>query len=211
MKTKTIASTALVLAAPFAFISCENPADKTEKAKVEAAVEKTDAPAVGGTKYVFTENSQVNFIGSKVTGSHSGGFKTFTGHFTLKDGAPVGTDHKVTIDLNSVFSDAEKLTGHLKSADFFDVEKYPQSTFDVTSIAKDSETTYTVSGNLSLHGVTKNISFPASVSQEGDALKITSKFNINRKDFSIVYAGKADDLIRDEVVIELNLEAKPGA
>jgi len=211
MKTKYIALASMAIAAPLALVSCENPADKTTKAKVEAAVEKSDSSEVAGTKYVFTENSQVNFIGSKVTGSHNGGFKTFTGYFTLKDGAPVGADHKVNIDMNSTFTDSEKLTGHLKSPDFFDVEKFPQSTFDVTSITKSGDPSYTVSGNFTLHGVSKNISFPATVTQTGDTVKIAAKFNINRKDFGIVYAGKADDLIRDEVVIELNLEAKPGA
>lgn len=200
-----------LLAAPFLFLSCENPADQTTDAKVADAVAKSDSGAVGGTKYVFSPESRIGFIGSKVTGSHTGGFKTFSGFFTVKDGAPVGNEHKVSIDMASTFSDSEKLTGHLKSADFFDVEKFPQSTFDVTAITKDSESTYTVSGNFTLHGQTKNISFPATVSQNGEGVKIDAKFDINRKDFGIVYAGKADDLIRDEVVIELNLIAKPEA
>jgi polyisoprenoid-binding protein YceI len=208
MKSKYIA---FAIAAPLAFVSCENPADKTTDAKVSEAVDKSAATAGTGTKYVFTPASQVNFVGSKVTGSHTGGFKTFTGHFTIKDGAPVGNDHKVVIDMASTFSDAEKLTGHLKSPDFFDVEKFPQSTFDVTEIKKTSGSAYTVSGNFTLHGQTKNISFPATVSQSGDSVKIDAKFDINRKDFGIVYAGKTDDLIRDEVVIELKLEAKPEA
>ena len=202
---------AIAIAAPAIFVSCENPADKTTDAKVTNAVEKSGATASAGTKYVFTPASQVNFVGSKVTGSHAGGFKAFTGYFTIKDGAPVGDDHKVVIDMKSTFTDDEKLTGHLKSPDFFDVEKFPQATFDVTGIKKESETAYTVSGNFTLHGQTKNISFPATVSQNGDTVKIDAKFDINRKDFGIVYAGKADDLIRDEVVIELKLEAKPEA
>ena len=200
-----------VLAAPFLFISCENPADKTTNASVATAVDKGAVTSEGGTKYVFTPASQVNFVGSKVTGSHKGGFKTFDGYFTLKDGVPVGNDHKVVIDMTSTFADDEKLTGHLKSPDFFDVEKNPKSTFDVTSISKQSDTSYTVSGNFTLHGKTKNISFPATVSQNGGVVKIDATFDINRKDFDIVYAGKADDLIRDEVVIELKLEAKPEA
>lgn len=209
MKTKYFSL--ILIAAPLAFVSCENPADKTTDAKVSAAVEKSAPQADGGVKYVFTPESQVNFTGSKVTRSHHGGFKSFTGHFTLKDGAPVGNDHKVVIAMESTFTDDPKLTGHLKSPDFFDVEKFPQSTFDVTEIKKISETAYTVSGNFTLHGITKNISFPATVSQSGDAAKIDAKFDINRKDFGIVYAGKADDLIRDEVIIELKLEAKPEA
>ena len=196
--------------AMLAFASCENPADKTENAKVKDAVEKKTDSA-GGTKYAFTPASKIEFTGSKVTGKHEGGFKTFTGYFNVKDGAPVGNDHKVTIDMSSTYSDAEKLTTHLKSADFFDVEKHPQTTFDVTELKKNSDTSYTVSGNFKLHGVSKNISFPAEVSQSGDTVKIKATFDINRKDFGIVYAGKADDLIRDEVVIRLDLEAKPGA
>lgn len=102
MKAKYLA---IALAAPLVFASCENPADKTTTAEVSAAVENTGAAVEGGVKYIFTPESQVNFVGSKVTGSHTGGFKTFTGHFTIKDGAPVGNDHKVVIDMNSTFTD----------------------------------------------------------------------------------------------------------
>lgn len=208
MKNALILGSALFAAA---LVSCENPANKTTDASVKDAVTKTSADKAGGVKYSFTENSKVGFIGSKVTGSHKGGFKTFTGYFTVKDGKPVGNDHKVNIDMTSTWSDNDKLTGHLKTNEFFDVEKYPQSTFDVTSLEKKSDTEYTVAGNFTLHGVTKNISFPATVSQSGDIVKIASKFDINRKDFNINFPGKTDDLIRDEVVIELDLEAKSGS
>ena len=191
-------------------VSCENPADKTSDAAVKDKVEKTTATAAG-TKYVFTPESTIGFVGSKVTGSHPGGFKSFTGHFTVKDGKPVGNDHKVVIDMASTFSDAEKLTGHLKSPDFFDVEKFPESTFDVTELKAGDNGAYTVTGNFTLHGVTKNISFPATVTQGSDAVTIKAEFDIKRKDFGIVYPGKAEDLIRDEVVIKLDLTAKPEA
>jgi polyisoprenoid-binding protein YceI len=204
-----------ILALPAAFlaltlVSCENPADKTADANVKDAVAKT-ADTAAGTKYVFAPESKIEFTGSKVTGKHDGGFKTFTGHFTVKDGAPVGNDHKVVIDMNSTWSDSEKLTEHLKAPDFFDVAKFPQTTFDVTGIKKESDSAYTVSGNFKLHGVEKNISFPATVSQDGETVKIAATFDIKRKDFGIVYEGKADDLIRDEVVIRLDLVAKPEA
>ena len=200
---------ALLLAPAALFVACENPADATTDAKVTEAVAKTETPA-SGTKYVFTPESEIKFVGSKVTGSHNGGFKTFTGHFTIADDAPAGNDHKVVIDMSSTWSDDEKLTGHLKSADFFNVEKHPESTFDVTSIKKEGDG-YQISGNFTLHGVTKNITVPASVSKDGETIRINSKFDINRKDFGIVYPGKPDDLIRDEVVIELDLTAKPEA
>lgn len=201
----------LLAATAITFVSCENPADKTTDAKVSEAVEKSTASTAASTRYVFTPNSKVSFTGSKVTGSHDGGFKSFTGYFTVKDGAPVGNDHKVVIDMNSTFTDSEKLTGHLKSGDFFDVTNFPQATFDVTGFTKESATTYSIAGNFTLHGQTKNIMFPATVSQDGEVLKIRSTFDINRKHFGIVYTGQTDNLIRDEVVIKLDLEAKPEA
>lgn len=208
MKAKYLAIPVAAAAALLA--SCENPADKTTSAEVNEVVEKTTDSA-SGTKYVFTPESKIEFTGSKVTGKHDGGFKTFTGHFTVKDGNPVGNDHKVVIDMSSTWSDADKLTEHLKSADFFDVANHPESTFDVTEVKAGESGSYTVAGNFTLHGVTKNISFPATVSQDGDTVSIQAEFDINRKDFGIVYAGKADDLIRDEVVIRLDLRANPEA
>ena len=208
MKPTLLALPAALLA--LTLVSCENPADKTADANVKDAVVKT-ADTAGGTKYVFAPESKIEFTGSKVTGKHDGGFKSFTGHFTVKDGAPVGNDHKVVIDMNSTWSDDEKLTEHLKAPDFFDVAKFPETTFDVTEIKKESDTAYTVSGNFKLHGVEKNISFPATVSQDGETVKIAATFDIKRKDFGIVYPGKAEDLIRDEVVIRLDLIAKPQA
>lgn len=208
MKPTLLALPAALLA--LTLVSCENPADKTADANVKEAVVKSSDTA-GGTKYVFAPESKIEFTGSKVTGKHDGGFKSFTGHFTVKDGAPVGNDHKVVIDMNSTWSDNEKLTEHLKAPDFFDVAKFPETTFDVTEIKKDSDTAYTVSGNFKLHGVEKNISFPATVSQDGETVKIAATFDIKRKDFGIVYPGKAEDLIRDEVVIRLDLIAKPQA
>ena len=192
-----------------ALLSCENPADNTTDAEVGDKVQKetSEAPA-NAVKYVFTENSTIGFTGSKVTGSHSGGFKKFTGHFTILDGAPVGNDHKIVIDMSSTWSDADKLTGHLKSADFFDVAQFTETVFDVTEIKK-SGSSYSVTGNLNFHGVEKSITFPATVTQDGDLVKINAEFDINRFDFNIKFPGKPDDLIRKEVILNFALEAKP--
>jgi polyisoprenoid-binding protein YceI len=144
-----------------------------------------------------------------VTGSHNGGFKKFTGNFTVANNALTGTGQKIVIDMNSIWTDTEKLTGHLKSEDFFNVAKFPESSFELTGLKSVSEGSFEVSGNLNLNGSTKNITFPAHASVADGKAKIHAKFDINRKDFGIVYAGMADDLIRDEVVIELKLEAAP--
>lgn len=209
MKNKTLI---VVSATALIFTACENPADKTASASVSDAVEVAPASeAASGVKYAFTPDSEILFTGSKVTGSHSGGFKSFTGGFTVAGNALSGTGQKITIDMNSLWSDDEKLTEHLKSADFFDVAKHPESSFELTGLKTVSEGSFEVSGNLTLNGTSKNITFPASAEVSGDKAKIHAKFDINRKDFGIVYAGKADDLIRDEVVIELKLGAAPEA
>lgn len=189
-----------------ALVSCENPADKTVTAKI--GDEKT-VLAGSGTKFTFSENSSIEYTGSKVTGSHDGGFKDFTGHFTLEDAGTAPSSGLIIIQMSSVYSDTEQLTEHLKSADFFDIEKHPTATFTMTDVKETGDQKYEISGNFDLRGVTKNITFPATGSRENDIAKVQAEFDINRKDFGIVYAGKADDLIRDEVVIRFNIEARP--
>jgi polyisoprenoid-binding protein YceI len=201
----------LFSAACLLFTSCENPADKTKAATVSEAVQVETAPATKGVTYRLSPNSQILFTGSKVTGSHSGGFKNFDGSFTIAGDSLIPSGQKITIDMNSLWSDDEKLTGHLKSEDFFNVAKYPQSSFELTGLKSIAEGKFEVSGNLTLNATTKNITFPATAALADGKASIQAKFDINRQDFGIVYAGKADDLIRDEVVIELKLEAIPEA
>lgn len=200
-----------LLTATLLFASCKNPADKTTDAEVgEAKKKELQAGPAGSVKWIFTDNSQIEFVGSKVSGAtKSGGFKKVTGHFTLKDGKPVGNDHRVEIDMNSIWSEADKLTAHLKNEDFFDVPKYPTSVFDVTSIEAKSDTEYAVTGNLTMHGETKSVTFPATVARDGDLAKIDAEFDIDRFQWKIEYKGAADDLINKEVILRLKLEAKP--
>jgi len=114
----------------------------------------------------------------------------------------------VTIETDSLWADNPKLTGHLKSPDFFDVASHPTATFESTEIVP-AETGYMVTGNLDLHGVTKSITFPAEITVEDGQVRVDSEFSIKRFDFGIEYKGKADDLIRDDVVIRLQLVAVP--
>lgn len=188
-----------------ALVACDNPADKTTSATTGEA---ETALAGEGTKFSFTEDSKIEFTGSKVTGSHDGGFEEFSGHFTIADGEDVPNGGRVTIQMESTWSDSEKLTGHLKNEDFFHVEKFPTATFELTEVVAKGGRDYMVSGNFTLHGVTKNITFPATASRSGDVAELKAEFDLNRKDFGIVYAGKTDDLIRDEVVIRFDLKAE---
>ncbi|MBL0194250.1 MAG: YceI family protein [Myxococcales bacterium] len=89
-----------------------------------------------------------------MTGKHEGGFSDLKGTVRLVDGAPEKSSVHVDIDAASITSDAEKLTGHLKSPEFFDVGKFANITFDSTAVKAggDKGATHTVTGNLALHG-----------------------------------------------------------
>lgn len=193
--------------------ACANPADNKTKAVVSntntaASSSPATKPANGEAVAITAENSKVEFTGSKVTGKHEGGFKNFAGTVDLVNGKPEESWVSFEIQMNSVFTDADGLTKHLQTGDFFDVEKFPKASFASTKIAPDQAKGagyYSVTGDFTLRGVTKSITFPAKITVDADKVSVESEFVINRKDFGVVYAGKPDDLIRDEVVIRLNL------
>ncbi len=182
-----------------------DPAADKPDAKVGEA-QPVSERAAEGTVLGFSEDSTISWVGSKVTGSHDGGFRSFEGEIHLVDNDPTASSVSVTIDTTSLWSDNDRLTGHLKSADFFDVEKYPTASFVSTSI-EAAESGYTVTGNLNLHGVEKSISFPAEITVADGGVSVRASFAIKRFDFGIVYPGRQDDLIRDEVAITLDLRS----
>ncbi len=172
------------------------------------AASPTDKPA--GALGVTPENSKIEFIGSKVTGKHEGVFEKFTGWLTVDGDKAETTKAFIEIDMASLKTENEKLNTHLKTDDFFSVEKFPKGTFIVTGVKAGGEkgATHTITGNLKLRDVEKSVSFPATIDVKKDLVSAKAEFAINRKDWGIVYAGKKDDLIRDEVVIKLNLALK---
>ncbi|MBV1860625.1 MAG: YceI family protein [Nannocystaceae bacterium] len=202
-------SIALALALSLSTAACSNPADGKPQAKVEEAapLDKAATPAAKSAVYVADASSTLGFVGSKVTGSHEGGFKTFSATVDPKGGKVEGGSVSVEIEVESMFSDSEKLTGHLKSADFFDAAAHPKATFQSSEIKAGGTEghSHTVVGNLGLHGVTKKITFPATIAMDSGKVTVKSEFSINRKDFEMGYAGMPDDLIREEVVIKLDL------
>ncbi|HEU5073977.1 MAG TPA: YceI family protein [Polyangiaceae bacterium] len=191
--------------------ACDNdPSAEKVKAVSAPAAQPAAAAKQGAVEYKFNnQNSKLAFVGAKVTGKHEGSFETFSGSVQLVEGAPEKSAVKVDVDMASVQVEPEKLEGHLKSPDFFDVAKYPKATFESTSVKPGGVqgATHTVTGNLTLHGVTRSISFPAKIQVSGDNLSVNAEFAINRKDFGIVYPGMPDDLIKDDVLIQLKLGA----
>ena len=94
------------------------------------------SPAFAADIKLTGENTTITFVGKKPDGKHAGGFKTVSGTAKV-DGTDLTTlKLDATIDVNSIFSDDEKLTGHLKSPDFFDVKNHPKAMFKVTKVEK---------------------------------------------------------------------------
>ena len=197
---------------PLLLVACSNPAADKPKAVTSEAAPATTNTAAAGERYVITpENSRIEFVGSKVTGSHNGAIEKFAGTIDYA-GQPEKSRVMITMNLHSITTDTPKLTDHLKTADFFDVAKYPEATFESTEIKAGGENgaTHTVTGNLQMHGVKKAVTFPANITKAGDAVTVDSTFSINRKDFGINYAGAQDNLIRDEVVLKLKVRGTKG-
>ncbi len=167
--------------------------------------------------------SSISWEGTKVVGGgHTGNIPVSNGNIVVANGNIVAG--RFTMDVKGLTNDdlpadkAGKLEGHLKSADFFEVEKFPTAQFQVVSVQPVTDVegvTHNITGNLMLKGVNKSITVPANVSIEGDMVKATTpKFTINRMDWGIEYgnggiAGIAqDNIISDEVGLELNIVAK---
>ena len=196
-----------IFAALFLVCACANPAsDKPAAVTNEAAPVAASSPGAQGQRYLITpDSSEIKFVGSKVTGSHNGSFKKFSGTIDFT-GKPETSRVSINIDTDSLETDTPDLTKHLKTADFFDVAKYQQATFVSTEIKPAGEgANYTVTGNLTLHGVTKSVAFPATIAVSPGAITVDSTFSINRKNFGINYAGASDNLIRDDVVLTLKV------
>jgi polyisoprenoid-binding protein YceI len=155
-------------------------------------------------KYALTgDNTHLTFVGKKPDGKHDGGFKKLSGSATVPDGDLTKLKLEVEIETDSLFADDPKLTAHLKSADFFDVKNKPKAAFKVTKVEK-TDKTYAVTGDLTMLGKTRSISFPASITA-GDALQVSTTFSIDRTDWGMNYGeGKIDN----KVVLTIKVTAK---
>lgn len=204
--------------------ACEDPAANKPKATTSepstAAVpagntsansSNTVLPAAKGEGLAINpENSKIGFTGSKVTGKHDGGFNKFTGMIDLVNNKAEESSVSVDIDMTSVFTDAEGLTEHLQTDDFFSVAKFPKAKFASTKIVPDAAkggNNFTVTGDLEMRGVKKAVTFPAMIAVGDSDVAVNAEFAINRKDFGIAYDGQKDNLINDNVVIKLDLKS----
>ena len=156
------------------------------------------------TKKVDASKSTINWLAKKVTGQHEG-------TINLASGSLVANGMKVTggefvIDMKSIvctdITDAEynkKFIGHITQGDFFEVEKYPTSTFKITKVNGANLT-----GDLTMHGVTKSITFPAKVSMVGGKATAIASIPVDRTDFGVKYGSKKFfDSIGDKAIDDI--------
>ena len=190
------------------------------------ALNGPSAPAIAlprTTKWELDpENSSVEFTCKHVFSNVRGMFKQPSGTVTLDEATPANSKVDATIDASTITTGVEERDNHLKSPDFFDVAKYPAITFVSTSVAKSSATSYSVTGNLTMHGVTRPVTLAVAASAPfkhagGIRRGIEATTSVNRKDFGLVwdYPGEGPgivvgDNIKITIDAELTLQAEPG-
>lgn len=203
--TKTLSIA--VLLSGLTLASCRSEIDDKNKASVGQATD-ISLSTTGLKEVPFAKNSKLEWVGAKVTGDHTGGLKDWNGKAFYNDKGELKAV-RVELDLTSLFADQDKLTQHLKSGDFFDVAQFPKGVFVADSFEPkaDGKFTHVAKGKLNLRGITKEISFPLTISKKGKVHNAKSEFTIKRFDFNINYKGKADDLIKDEVLVRFDVSA----
>ncbi|HEV8058328.1 MAG TPA: YceI family protein [Gemmataceae bacterium] len=173
----------------------------------------TGLTAVGGSEdqsgpgVISPTTSKIEWVGTKTGGKHDGGFKDFSGKLDPATGDLTASTIKVEINAGSLYSDVGKLTQHLKSPDFFGVDTYPKASFVSSKIesAVDGSNTHKITGELTLHGVKKEITFPAKIVETGDKVKLNSTFKINREDFGMTgFKGKVDSDVTIKLAVEVS-------
>lgn len=208
------------IAIVIALFACKGGDQKAEAATAPEAVEAT---TMGDTYTVNIAESGIHWIGSKKIGdsSHDGTLALSAGSLSITKGDITGGSF--TIDMNSLANidmagteGADKLIGHLKSDDFFKVASFPNATFEITKVTKvmnNADMSHTVSGNLTMLGVSKNISMPATIAMTDGKLTASVKdFALNRTDWGVKYGSGllgivGDKVINDDVAISINLVA----
>jgi polyisoprenoid-binding protein YceI len=173
----------------------------------------TTAPKTSTFK-VDTQKSIILWNGKKVTGEHSGTIKLAGG--TLNLSGTKLAQGSFTIDMTTITSTdgaGARLEGHLKADDFFGVEKFPTANFVITKVTPAAGK-LTVSGNLTIKGITKALSFPATLAVKGNSLTAVAKgVKVDRTKYDIRYGSKSffdsigDKAIDDEFTLDITLVA----
>lgn len=173
-----------------------DPAAPAEPAAA-SMVAGTPVPVENGSVAITPATSRIVFVGVHSDPAkpdpRTGGFENFKGMATVVDGNVQSIE--VEIDVNSLFTFNPGLTGHLKNADFFETNEFPSAKFVSSAIADGN-----VTGDLTLHGVTKEVSFPATVMVSDEGMTMAADFTINRFDFEM---NGVKDRVNNEVQMKI--------
>lgn len=172
------------------------------------------------TYHVDAQHSQLTWTGRKVTGQHTGNIAVSKGTFSVdnnkvKSGSFQLDTRTITVTDITDKDGNSKLVGHLKGDDFFAVEKYPSAAFTTTSITPGSGNTYDVKGKLTIKGITKDISFPATITVDNNQLVAKANIKVDRTKYDIKFHSKSffdnlgDKVIYDDFDLDITLVAKP--
>jgi len=207
----------IAVAAGLLTFSCGNSGQEAEN------VEVADAAEVAGAQEFSLTSGELKWTGKKVTGEHFGTVAITEGMLKADAGALTGGNF--TIDMSSIkvedITDAEQnadLVNHLKDSDFFAVDSHKVANFVITAVealpSADAEgNTHSISGNLTIKGITNGIKFPAVVQLEASSVKANAKFDIDRTLWNIRYGsgkffkGLGDNMINDNITFNINLQA----
>lgn len=209
---KVILSMALVATM---IAACKSNNEKEANTSEAKEVATTDSNAAEKFSVNSTESS-LKWNAYKIGASHNGHVTISGGDVMLKEGK-IETG-EFTIDLSTLTAEDsekeynDKLSGHLKSPDFFDVEKHKNATFAITSVNTITADSAVISGNLTIKDSTNNIEIPVKYTIENNKLKAAAKFSIDRSKWGLTYqpADKIklkDKFIKDNIDFELNLTA----
>ena len=174
------------------------------------------APASADTFVVDRAHSEATFSIRHLMSRVSGRFNDFTGTITGDPARPTEAKVEFTIKAASIDTDQEGRDKHLRSADFFDTEKHPEITFKSTRIVPAGKDKYNVIGNLSMRGVTKEITVPVTYlgsltdPYKNEKFGFEATATLNRKDFGIVWNTALDTggtVLSYEVAVTVNLQA----
>jgi len=215
MKRKLFSVVFSALLAAFITVSCKK--EKPVTGENNEAVTAKD----GAQFTVDTLNSKVEWKGYKIfkseNTSHFGTIKFESGDVTVKEGTL--QSGKFVADMTSLTSEdlkndagqLEKLNGHLKSGDFFEVEKFPTASYEITKVSPLSEGDYNtlLDGNITIKGITKAVQFKANVSVKDGVVSIaTEPTDIKREDFGVKFQSPVENgVIKDEITLQINVKA----
>ncbi|MCE7061665.1 YceI family protein [Dyadobacter sp. CY343] len=174
--------------------------------------------AADKTLKVDTKSSSVTWGAKKVTGTHAGTVPLESGSLIV-DGDKLKGGNFVADLKNLVVTDITdkemngKLTGHLKSDDFFSVEKHPQAKLVISSVTPKGGNNYDVAGKLTIKGITEEVKFPATVKTDAQKVTANAKVKIDRTKYDIKFRSSnffenlGDKAIDNDFTLDVNLVA----